>query len=137
MNSIIDILKENDIAPSMQRIKILEYLKSYKTHPTADMIYQALADEMPTLSKTTVYNTLKTFAEKGILVALSLFENEVRYEYNTEPHIHFKCTKCNNLYDLDKAYDRYDENMIDGHKVNEHHVNLRGVCKECLDETKG
>ncbi|MBT4332132.1 MAG: transcriptional repressor [Candidatus Cloacimonetes bacterium] len=137
MNSIIDILKENDIAPSMQRIKILEYLKSYKTHPTADMIYQALADEMPTLSKTTVYNTLKTFAEKGILVALSLFENEVRYEYNTEPHIHFKCTKCNNIYDLDKAYDRDDENMIDGHKVNEHHVNLRGVCKECLDETKG
>ena len=137
MNSIIDILKENDIAPSMQRIKILEYLKSYKTHPTADMIYQALADEMPTLSKTTVYNTLKTFAEKGILVALSLFENEVRYEYNTEPHIHFKCTKCNKIYDLDKAYDRYDENMIDGHKITEHHVNLKGICIDCLDKAKG
>ena len=136
MNSIIDILKENDIAPSMQRIKILEYLQSYKTHPTADMIYQALANEMPTLSKTTVYNTLKTFSEKGILVALSLFENEVRYEYNTEPHIHFKCTKCNKIYDLDKTYDRYDENMIDGHKVNEHHVNLRGICKECLEKDK-
>jgi len=136
MNSIIDILKENDIAPSMQRIKILEYLQSYKTHPTADMIYQALANEMPTLSKTTVYNTLKTFSEKGILVALSLFENEVRYEYNTEPHIHFKCTKCNKIYDLDKTYDRYDENMIDGHKVDEHHVNLRGICKNCLGKDK-
>ena len=136
MKSIIDILKENDIAPSMQRIKILEYLQNYKTHPTADMIYQALADEMPTLSKTTVYNTLKTFTEKGVLMALSLFGNEIRYEYNTEPHIHFKCTKCNKIYDLDKEYDRYDENMIDGHKVNEHHVNLRGVCKECLESEK-
>lgn len=136
MRSIIEILKENDIAPSMQRIKILEYLQNYKTHPTADMIYQALADEMPTLSKTTVYNTLKTFTEKGILVALSLFENEVRYEYNKDPHIHFKCNKCNKIYDLDKSFDLYKDDVIDGHKITEHHVNLKGVCKNCLDGEK-
>jgi len=134
MKSIIEVLKEYEIAPSMQRIKILEYLKNYKTHPTADMIYQALEDEIPTLSKTTVYNTLKTFTEKGILVALSLFENEVRYEYNTDPHIHFKCMKCNKIYDIDKTFDRYIENMIEGHKVAEHHVYLKGVCKKCLKE---
>ncbi|MCK4980105.1 MAG: transcriptional repressor [Candidatus Delongbacteria bacterium] len=132
MKSIIEILKENDIAPSMQRIKILEYLQNYKTHPTADMIYQALADEMPTLSKTTVYNTLKTFTEKGVLMALSLFGNEIRYEYNTEPHIHFKCTKCDKIYDLDKSFDHYNDDLIDGHKIIEHHVNLRGVCRDCL-----
>lgn len=134
MKSIIEILKEYDIAPSMQRVKILEYLQSYKTHPTADMIYQALADEMPTLSKTTVYNTLKAFTEKGILVALSLFENEIRYEYNTEPHIHFKCSECGKIYDLDKAFDHYSDELIDGHKIIEHHVNLKGICKSCLKE---
>jgi Fe2+ or Zn2+ uptake regulation protein len=132
MKSIIEILKENDIAPSMQRIKILEYLQNYKTHPTADMIYQALADEMPTLSKTTVYNTLKTFTEKGILMALSLFENEVRYEYNTEPHIHFKCIRCDKIYDLDKSFNHYNDEMINGHNITEHHVNLKGICKSCL-----
>ncbi|NQT65846.1 MAG: transcriptional repressor [FCB group bacterium] len=136
MKSIIEVLKEHDIAPSMQRIKILEYLQNYKTHPTADMIYQALADEMPILSKTTVYNTLKTFTEKGVLVALSLFENEVRYEYNTDPHIHFKCTKCDKIYDLDKSYDHYNDGLIDGHKVIEHHVNLKGVCKNCLENVE-
>jgi len=132
MKSIIDILKENDIAPSMQRIKILEYLQNYKTNTTADMIYQALLEEMPTLSKTTIYNTLKTFTEKGVLMALSLFGNEIRYEYNTEPHIHFKCTKCDNIYDLDKSFDHYNDDLIDGHKITEHHVNLRGVCRDCL-----
>ena len=136
MKSIIEVLKEYDIAPSMQRIKILEYLQNYKTHPTADMIYQGLSDEIPTLSKTTVYNTLKTFTEKGILVALSLFENEVRYEYNTDPHIHFKCIQCSKIYDLDKSYDLYNNDVIDGHKVTEHHVNLKGVCKECVKEKK-
>ena len=64
MKGIIDIMKEHDIAPSMQRVKILEYLRNYKIHPTADMIYQALLDEMPTLSKTTVYNTLKPLQKK-------------------------------------------------------------------------
>lgn len=133
MKSIIEVLKEHDIAPSIQRVKILEYLQNYKTHPTADMIYQALVEEMPTLSKTTVYNTLKTFAEKGILTTLSLFESEVRYEYNKEPHIHFKCIKCNRIYDLDKAYARFENNMVDGHRIIEHHFNLKGICKDCLN----
>jgi len=136
MQSIIDILKENDIAPSMQRIKILEYLKNYKTHPTADMIYQALADEIPTLSKTTVYNTLKTFTEKGILMALYLFSNEVHYEYNTQPHIHFQCTKCNKIYDLYQSFDHYNNDLIDGHKITEYHINLKGICKSCLEKGK-
>ncbi len=69
-----EVLKEHSIAPSLQRIKILEFLEKNRTHPTADMIYQALVDEMPTLSKTTVYNTLKAFAEKGVIVELSLFK---------------------------------------------------------------
>lgn len=126
-----ELLKEHGIPPSLQRIKILEYLHNFKTHPTADMIYQALMDEMPTLSKTTVYNTLKTFTEKGILIALSLFENEIRYEYNTEPHIHFKCINCRKIYDLDKSFDHYNDDIIDGHKIIEHHVNLKGICKSC------
>ena len=136
MKSIIEVLKEHDIAPSMQRVKILEYLRNYKTHPTADMIYQALVDEMPTLSKTTVYNTLKAFTEKGILVALSLFENEVRYEYDTEPHVHFKCFKCKKIYDISKTFECLKNSEIEGHKVLEHHINLKGICKNCLGNTK-
>ncbi|MCD4796930.1 MAG: transcriptional repressor [Candidatus Cloacimonetes bacterium] len=127
------ILKEHGIPLSLQRIKILEYLHNFKTHPTADMIYQALIEEMPMLSKTTVYNTLKTFTEKGILTALSIFENEVRYEYNTVPHIHFKCVKCNKIYDISKTYDCLKNEELEGHKVLEHHINLKGICKSCRD----
>ena len=131
VKDIIDVLKKHEITPSMQRVKILEYLQNNKTHPTADMIYKAIYKEIPTLSKTTVYNTLKAFIKKGILMELTLFENEIRYEYNTEPHIHFKCIKCKKIYDLDIDFDRYDNNLIDGHRVLEHHVNLKGICKEC------
>ena len=51
------------IKPSIQRIAIMDYLLTHKTHPSIEEIYLALCDEIPTLSKTTVYNTLKLFAE--------------------------------------------------------------------------
>ncbi len=132
MKNIVEVLKEHNIAPSVQRVKILEYLQNYKTHPTADMIFQTLVKDIPTLSKTTVYNTLKTFTEKGILKGLSLFENEVRYEYNKEPHMHFKCIKCGKIYDLPISCDRFEDNIIEGHRITEHHVNLKGFCRKCL-----
>ena len=126
-----ELLKEHGIAPSLQRIKILEFLEKNRIHPTADMIYQALVRGIPTLSKTTVYNTLKALTEKGVLVALSLFENEVRYEFNTEPHIHFKCIKCNKIYDIFEPFECLKNKEIEGHKVLEHHINLKGICKNC------
>ena len=131
MTDFIQILKDSGIAPSQQRMKILEYLHGHRTHPTADNIYQALRDEMPTLSKTTVYNTLKKLVEHHVLVELSLFENEARYEYNTEPHIHLKCVQCGQIIDLDRKFDLYTDRFIDGHKIMEHQINLKGICKDC------
>lgn len=132
-----EVLKEHRIAPSLQRIKILEFLEKNRTHPTADMIYQALVDEIPTLSKTTVYNTLRAFAEKDVIVELSLFENEVRYEYDKTPHIHFKCIRCGKIYDISESFKCLKNKKIEGHKVLEHHINLKGICKSCLKNAKG
>ena len=132
MVDFVKILNEHGVAPSIQTIKILQYLIDYRTHPTADMIYQELIKEIPTLSKTTVYNTLKTFTEKGILIALSLFDSEIRYDYDTDQHIHFKCTECGKIYDLDRVHDNLTDDLIEGHKITEHHVNLIGICKNCL-----
>lgn len=53
------------IKPSVQRIAIMDYLLNHKTHPCIDEIHTALCKEIPTLSKTTVYNTLKLFVEHG------------------------------------------------------------------------
>ncbi|MBR4922900.1 MAG: transcriptional repressor, partial [Bacteroidaceae bacterium] len=46
------------IKPSVQRIAIMDYLMTHRTHPAIDEIYLALCEDIPTLSKTTVYNTL-------------------------------------------------------------------------------
>ena len=64
IENIGEYLKAHEIKPSYQRIKIFQYLVENKNHPTVDMIYKALCTEIPTLSKTTVYNTLNLFIEK-------------------------------------------------------------------------
>jgi len=65
-------LLEHNIKPSMQRIAIMEYLMNHPIHPSADDIYTALSPSMPTLSKTTVYNTLRLFSEQGAALMLTM-----------------------------------------------------------------
>ena len=61
-------LKEHNIKPSYQRMKIFQYLLDNHNHPTVDTIYKALCTEIPTLSKTTVYNTLNLFIQQNTTV---------------------------------------------------------------------
>lgn len=59
-----EYMLQYDIKPSVQRMAIMEYLMKNRVHPTADEIYGALYPMMPTLSKTTVYNTMRHFIRK-------------------------------------------------------------------------
>ena len=69
-----DYLEKCGIKPSLQRIAVVEYLMENRIHPTADDIYHALCILVPTLSKTTVYNTLKLFAYQGAVQVLTIKE---------------------------------------------------------------
>lgn len=69
-----EYLLDHQIKPSVQRIAIMDYLLKHKTHPCIDEIYTALCKEIPTLSKTTVYNTLKLFVEHGAAKMLTIDE---------------------------------------------------------------
>ena len=132
MEKLRAYLEEEGIQPSYHRLKILEYMMNHRTHPTVDIIYKNLSKEIPTLSKTTVYNTLKLFVAKGIVQELTIEEKEVRYDADTKPHAHFKCIECGNVYDIALESPIFDTETIEGHKVIECHVYLKGVCKDCF-----
>ncbi len=129
---IKEIMEKFEIKPSFHRFKILEYLINNKTHPTADDIYTVLSKEIPTLSKTTVYNTLNYFVSKGIVSEVVIEENEVRYDIDISPHIHFKCKKCGEIYDIFKKCEILTYKKIDEHKIEEYHIYLKGICRKCL-----
>jgi Fe2+ or Zn2+ uptake regulation protein len=55
---------------------------------------------MPTLSKTTIYNTLRSFSQSGLALSLRLDEKTVHYDGDTAPHAHFICKDCGKIIDV-------------------------------------
>ncbi len=128
-------LDERGINPSYQRLKIYEWLLNNRTHPTVESIYKALLKEIPTLSKTTIYNTLNLFQQHGLVNALTIEENEVRYDINTEPHSHFKCKVCGKVIDLPIPRKLDVKELIPeevkSNKIEEIHIYYKGKCADC------
>ena len=63
--SVIEYLSDHGIKASVQRIGVMRYLMEHLTHPSVEEIHGALQGKIPTLSKTTVYNTLRLLVEQG------------------------------------------------------------------------
>ena len=84
-------LTEAGIRPSVQRLAIYEYVKNSRMHPTAETVYEALREDLGSLSLTTVYSTLKLFVDAGLVLMLHVDENFLRYDGDTSVHAHFNC----------------------------------------------
>ena len=127
-----DYLEKCGIKPSLQRIAIVEYLMENRIHPTADDIYHALCIQVPTLSKTTVYNTLKLFADQGAVQVLTIDEKNTRFDADISQHGHFKCKICGEIYDLPKEYfSIIPTGKVGEFEVDEVQVYYKGYCKKC------
>jgi len=126
------ILSSKGIKPTYQRLKILECIQGSGKHLTADSVYRVLVKELPTISKTTVYNTLKAFLKKEILVPLTITGTEVRFDYNTHPHHHLLCEKCGRIIDVNVLCPNLHRKEISGHCIHELHGYFRGVCSDCM-----
>ena len=86
-NAAYDALVAHDIKPSVQRLAVMEYLSAHHTHPTADEIYNALVGQIPTLSKTTVYNTLRLFVRQGAATMLTIDGHNACFDGVTAPQV--------------------------------------------------
>lgn len=131
IENVGDFLKSNEIKPSYQRIKIFEYLMNSKSHPHVDDIYRALINEIPTLSKTTVYNTLNLFIEKGIIHMITIDGTEVRYDADLTDHGHFRCESCGRVYDFKVVMREVETDLPDGFIINQKDLYFRGTCPIC------
>ena len=92
MDSAYNKLIALGIRPSIQRVAIMKYLLSHHTHPTVEEVFVALKKQLPTVSRTTVYNTLRMLSEHGAALMITIDDHRVCYDGVTEPHAHFFCT---------------------------------------------
>jgi len=127
----VKVLQAHGIRPSYQRIKIYEYLIEHKNHPTADMIYQELHSDIPTLSKTTVYNTLKLFYSVNVVQKIMIEEHETRFDADTSIHGHFKCLSCGKVFDFPVQKDALVYGVSEGFIIQNEQIYCTGYCPGC------
>lgn len=127
-----DILQKNGIKPSYHRIKILEYLIAGKHHPTVDEIYTNLVIAVPTLSKTTVYNTLNLFMKVDLVRRIAIEDNETRYDATVAEHGHFKCLQCKKIFDFPLDVESISAPELADFDIEEKKVYFQGTCPGCL-----
>lgn len=132
-----DLVKELGgcgIRPSVQRVAIMEYIRGHLTHPTVDEIYEALREAYPTLSRTTVYNTLKLLVDNRMASQIETGNGYWRFDGNPEPHGHFVCNRCGQIIDF--PISSYPTCAIDGAEIQQVDVCARGLCRNCIEIQK-
>jgi Fur family transcriptional regulator, peroxide stress response regulator len=95
-------LLESGLKATHQRIVVFEAVMTlHGHHPTPEEVYQHLRPANPTLSLGTVYKTLDTFVETGLIKRALSEEGGKRYDANTHVHNHIFCSKTKEIVDFE------------------------------------
>lgn len=119
-----------------QRRLIFRLLAEDESHPTMDDIYLKIKSEMPNVSRSTIYNTLRELVEMGELNIVDNWgSNGTRYDLNASHHHHLYCVQCHKLIDIEEEIESIevpDQNET-GFKVQRSQVTFFGICSDCQD----
>jgi Fur family transcriptional regulator, ferric uptake regulator len=91
--------------------------------------------------RVTVYRTLQTFVEKGIIHAIPTSDNSVRYAlcrdcqegHHHDDHVHFVCKVCERTICLDDVVSPKIE-LPKGYHASSSQVVINGVCSDCSED---
>lgn len=119
-----------------QRQLIYEIIMNTDAHLSADEIFRAAKEEMPSIALGTVYRNLRLMVEdKEIRHIVSDFGPD-RYDRNMVPHEHLHCDNCGKLVDItlgglkDLLESRAEITVLD------YQLNIRGLCAACKTNPK-
>ena len=120
---------------TLQKRIVSDVFCSMNNHPSATMVYEAVSEKFPGISKATVYRLLAEAAEEGKVRRLKLTEADDRFDITLSQHYHVVCRKCGAVADVDVDID--DAGLAEcatGHEgftIDGCHVEFVGVCEKC------
>ncbi len=134
--AINDTLKRNMLSVTESRKRILELFLINNGALAHSDIEKKTGEKF---DRVTIYRTLQTFVEKGIIHTIPTADNSVLYAlckdecssgHHHDNHVHFICDKCNITYCLDSVVTP-EVNLPEGFKPQLIDVVVTGVCKNC------
>ncbi|VGO21074.1 Fur family transcriptional regulator [Pontiella sulfatireligans] len=115
-----------------QRMEIFREVAQTDEHPDADTILKRVRERMPTISHDTVYRTLSSLEDMGLISRVDPVCGRARYDANSDAHHHFICTECGCIADVylnDEI--PLPEGIENLGRVESLHLQIRGMCHNC------
>ena len=117
---------------SKQRDAVLANLQSRYDHPTAEDIFFAVREVIPSISLATVYRNLKLLEGEGLILKIPTGDSD-RFDGHTHEHYHFTCNTCKRVLDLELSEDVKVNNLPKNFRgtVTGHELMFYGLCESC------
>lgn len=136
MQSDVDVLlRQHGLQVTAQRIAIVRAVGD-RPHATADEILEAVVDEIGSISRQSVYDSLAAMADKGLIRRIQPAGSPARFEDRVgDNHHHLICRQCSTMFDIDCAVGSTPCLVADddhGFEIDEAEVIYWGHCPECL-----
>ncbi len=116
-----------------QRYAVLEYLAQRAVHATAEEIFRAINRRDPRASRATVYNSLRSLEQAGLVREVVSGGTAARYDASLHRHHHFLCEKCGAVEDIPwfELLSPAGAVSLGAREVRHYDVVFRGVCESC------
>jgi len=134
-NRLNEILRRKHLSVTDSRKKILSLFLAGSDALAHGDIEKKAGEKF---DRVTVYRTLQTFVEKGIIHTIPTADNSVRYAlckdctegHHHDDHVHFVCNSCGKTICLDDVVSPGIE-LPAGYRAQTVQVVINGTCKDC------
>lgn len=129
------LLTNKGVKPTPQRMVIADYLLHTISHPTADEVLAAVENRLPcALSRATVYNTLNSLVEAGVIQEVFTEPGKTRYDANVSDHHHFVDKKTGRIIDVPaELVPKLNEHLGGNFKVHSYQITFFGELENSKD----
>jgi len=132
-----EVCRKKGLKVTHQRLEIYSELLDSSDHPTVEKFYNRLKTKLPTASLDTVYRTLTTLEQHGLVSRVLTLNGPIRFEGRMEEHHHAVCKKCGSITDFywkfpDKA--ALPDEILNWGKISKKSIVLHGLCEQCCLE---
>lgn len=137
LTTLAERLREQGLKVTPQRMAIYSMLCNTKVHPTAESVWEEIKKDFPAVSFNTVYTTLSTLEQAGLIQRLHIGGNTAHYDAHIAPHIHLHCNNCGSVEDYTE--DCGVDLLALGHQIGDKaeytvgkvELNVYGLCANC------
>ncbi|ABA90033.2 transcriptional regulator, Fur family [Syntrophotalea carbinolica DSM 2380] len=134
LQELKDMCRSRGVSLTPQRLAVMRVLTARRDHPTVDQLYDDLTEQMPGMSRTTVYRVLETFERLGLVRKIDSRASKAHFDADTSLHPHMVCLGCGKVVDYqDRGFGILEPPGItdDGFEIIDYAVTLVGYCRQC------